>query len=314
MSIRTFSRANRVPFCVGHESATPPEVKAIRASDSSPDQPGWSVRVVPNLGPAVDSAFPGILLEERSIGEYMVSDGFGFHYVVVNSTDHVAHMADVSRDSIRDVVQMWRDMTHFVGADRSVKYVSIFENYGPLAGMSIPHSHSQIIGTGFIPPRILKELRGTSRFFEENSTCFYCREIEDESKVNKRIVQRTPHFVAWSTFAAKTPYQMVISPIEHQSYFANISTNPSLNYLAEFADLLQDVLKRIKVTLNDPDYNLYIHTAPANQPEIPHFHWHCHIEPVTNAILAGFEKGFHVFINPRSPESAARDLQSACIA
>jgi UDPglucose--hexose-1-phosphate uridylyltransferase len=318
---RDWSHANQklvsgeeCPFCVGHEGKTPPEVKAIRPANTKPDQPGWIVRAVPNLGPAVDATFPGILLEERAVGQYMVSDGFGFHYVIVNTTDHKAHMADVSRENMHDVVQMWRDMTHFVGADRSVKYVSIFENFGPLAGMSIPHPHSQIVGTGFIPPRILRELRGTSRFYEENRECFYCREIEDEIKIGKRIIAKTDHFVAWSQFASKSPYQTVISPIGHQSYFANISTNPSANHLAEFADLLQDIQRRIMVTLNDPDYNLYIHTAPANQPEMPHYHWHCHVEPVTNAILAGFEKGFQVFLNPRSPESSAEDLRNAIAA
>lgn len=302
------------PFCTGHEDKTPPEVKAYRTADSRPDQPGWTVRVVPNLGPAVDASFPGYMLEERPIGQFMVSAGFGMHYVIINNNDHKAHMADISRVSYRETVQMWRDMTHLVAADNNVKYVSIFENFGPQAGMSIPHCHSQIVGTGFIPPRILNELRGTRRFFEENKECFNCCEIHSEIKTDLRIVQRSVNFIAWCSFLSKTPYQVIISPIEHRSYFANISTNPSLDHLTEFANLLQDVLKRIKVTLNDPDYNLYIHTAPSNQPEMPHYHWHCHVEPVTTAIQAGFEKGFGVYLNPRSPESAAVDLRNAVIA
>ncbi|MEK7542719.1 MAG: galactose-1-phosphate uridylyltransferase, partial [Patescibacteria group bacterium] len=73
--------------------------------------------------------------------------------------------------------------------------------------------------------------------------------------------------------------------------------------------LLQKVLKRIELALNDPDYALYLHTAPCNQPELSYYHWHLQIEPVTEAVVAGFEKGSGTFINPRTPEAAAEDLR-----
>jgi UDPglucose--hexose-1-phosphate uridylyltransferase len=40
------------PFCPGFESKTPPEVLAYR-SNGSPNQPGWTVRVVPNKFPVL---------------------------------------------------------------------------------------------------------------------------------------------------------------------------------------------------------------------------------------------------------------------
>ena len=302
------------PFCSGCENLTPPEVKAYRANpETRPDYPGWSVRVVPNIGPAVDQSFPGVMLEERQVGQFLVTEGFGYHYVVIETVEHVSHMADSDQRNMHDVVSMWRDMTNTTTGDRSVRYVAIFQNYGPLAGASQPHRHSQIVGLPVIPPRIRNELRGAERFFAENKECFYCRDIRDELTMGTRIVQESKNFLAWCPFTSKTPYQVVITPREHQSYFANISTHKSADRLTEFACLLKDVLKRIKVTLNDPDHNLYIHTSPANQPEMDHYHWHCQIEPVTTAIMAGFEKGFGVFLNPRSPESAAADLRAAII-
>jgi hypothetical protein len=39
------------PFCESNEGATPGEVFAIRNRASSPNGPGWSVRVVPNSRP-----------------------------------------------------------------------------------------------------------------------------------------------------------------------------------------------------------------------------------------------------------------------
>src|SRR5919109_5370860 len=42
------------PFLEGHENQTPPEVYAVRPNGGAPNGPGWIVRVVPNLYPALD--------------------------------------------------------------------------------------------------------------------------------------------------------------------------------------------------------------------------------------------------------------------
>src|SRR4051812_34901703 len=41
------------PFCEGRESQSPPEVFAYRRPDTHADEPGWTLRVVPNKFPAV---------------------------------------------------------------------------------------------------------------------------------------------------------------------------------------------------------------------------------------------------------------------
>ncbi len=49
------------PFAAGHEDRTPPELFAdARRRRAAPDTPGWRVRVVPNLYPALraDAAAP----------------------------------------------------------------------------------------------------------------------------------------------------------------------------------------------------------------------------------------------------------------
>ena len=42
------------PFAEGHEDRTPPELYAVRPGGGPPDSPGWTVRVVPNLYPALE--------------------------------------------------------------------------------------------------------------------------------------------------------------------------------------------------------------------------------------------------------------------
>src|SRR5881227_3604371 len=41
------------PFAEGNEDKTPPEVWALRPGGGAPDTPGWTVRAVPNLYPAL---------------------------------------------------------------------------------------------------------------------------------------------------------------------------------------------------------------------------------------------------------------------
>ena len=44
------------PFLEGHEERTPPELYARRGGGGAPDSPGWQVRVVTNLYPALAPA------------------------------------------------------------------------------------------------------------------------------------------------------------------------------------------------------------------------------------------------------------------
>ena len=66
------------PFCEGNEAETPPETLALGRDGGEPDTPGWQVRVVPNLYPA---------LERQE--------------VVVHTPRHVTTLADLSRGGAR---------------------------------------------------------------------------------------------------------------------------------------------------------------------------------------------------------------------
>src|ERR1700742_2501268 len=46
------------PFAEGHEDQTPPEVYAVRPAGGAANTPGWTVRVVPNLYPALSPTSP----------------------------------------------------------------------------------------------------------------------------------------------------------------------------------------------------------------------------------------------------------------
>ena len=74
--------------------------------------------------------------------------------------------------------------------------------------------------------------------------------------------------------------------------------------LVDLATILQDVLSRLNVGLNNPAYNYIIHTSPLGDLESGSFHWHIEIMPKLLRV-AGFEWGSGFYINPVFPEDAA---------
>ena len=74
------------------------------------------------------------------------------------------------------------------------------------------------------------------------------------------------------------------------------------------ARILKDTLLKIKKALNDPPYNYIIHTAPLKKAYGASTHWHLEIIPKLTKV-AGFEWGSGFYINPTSPEEAAKYLK-----
>ena len=307
----TFVDGTECPFCEGHENNTPPEIIAYRRAGTSSNSPDWWVRTIPNLGPAADKELLEVALTEDRMGICGVTNGFGYHYVIVESPQHDVGIQTMSPYQVCEVVNMWRAVSMILGAKPCIAHVFIFKNWGPTAGASQPHSHSQVVALPFLPTNILTGLRGAEKYYKDHRKCSSCVDIEWELAMGKRIVADTRRFVAWCPYVSMSPYQIRISPKEHQSSFPQIGTHGESSALVEFAGLLQEVLIRTGIVLKDPDWNLYFNTAPSNNPDSLYCHWYCQVEPVTTAIQAGFEKGSGIIMLPRSPESAARDLRSA---
>src|SRR4051794_32712 len=95
------------PFAEGHESQTPPEVYAVRPNGGAPDTPGWTVRVVPNLYPALDpGAGEPAPFAKRDL--FTATPARGSHEVVINAPDPVASLCELEVDQVRAAVDVWR--------------------------------------------------------------------------------------------------------------------------------------------------------------------------------------------------------------
>ena len=74
--------------------------------------------------------------------------------------------------------------------------------------------------------------------------------------------------------------------------------------------IFSDVLKRIDKVLNFPPYNFILHAAPIKDGASQFYHWHFELIPKLTKV-AGFEWGSGFYINPTTPEEAAKFLREA---
>ncbi|MBI4604377.1 MAG: galactose-1-phosphate uridylyltransferase [Planctomycetes bacterium] len=300
------------PFCPGHEEKTPPEIAAIRDPGGRTNGPGWRVRVVPNKFPALRVEGEP---EREAEGLYDRMNGIGAHEVVIESPDHRSRMCDREVDDIALTLRMYRDRLTDLMRDQRLKYILIFKNSGSAAGASLSHPHSQIIATTVTPRTVALELNSCREHHHIKERCLICDIIKQELGSRERLVTIDDRYVAFCPYAARFPFELFIAPRFHQHDYSKASDHD----LRGLAAVLRDVLGRYREALDDPPYNFILHTSPnANvRPRRAHywdtiefdFHWHMELFPRLTRV-AGFEWGTGFYINPTSPEDAARYLRS----
>src|ERR671915_670053 len=120
------------PFLEGHEDRTPPEVYALRPDGGAPDIPGWSVRVVPNLYPALS---PGTARERpdplaAGRGEpdlFATRPASGAHELIVNAPEPVSSLLDLAPGQVETAMSVWRERMREHSA---AAYVHVIVNEG----------------------------------------------------------------------------------------------------------------------------------------------------------------------------------------
>ena len=190
-----------------------------------------------------------------------------------------------------------------------MRYILIFHNSGRDAGASLYHPHSQIISMPILPPDVSRSINGSHNFYKEHKERVYDVLMKWEKEHGNRIIYENDLFLAFCPFVSKTPYEVRIFSRDSHAHFEKMPDEFD-KYLE---DVLLAVLKKIKKSLGDPPYNLFIHTAPAETDlESVHefYSWHIEILPKVK-ITAGFEIGTGVDINMVDPDQAAELLRNA---
>lgn len=315
------SHVDTCPFCRGNESRTPPEIMAI------PDSKNWEMRIVENLFP--------ILADKDSqsnftFGLQKAIDGYGRHEVVIDHNNHGIAIHEMSIQHLQQLFLMYQQrIKELYQSDHRLKCVLLFKNYGPAAGGSIPHTHSQIIAMPVVPQNIDAEVSFSYEYFKKQHHCIFCTlidealsyeatvydkqsgEVRRKINVGQYIIERGKHFIAIKPFASRYEWEVHILPIEHQADFLDASNEQ----LEDFAKVLKDTMTRLDKVVAGVQYNFFLHSIPHTEEHnnrLQSFHWHLEICPRTS-IPTGFELGSGLFVNTIAPEDAAKALRDLTI-
>jgi UDPglucose--hexose-1-phosphate uridylyltransferase len=283
------------PFAPGHEDRTPPEVYALRPNGGGPDSPGWIVRVVPNLYPALepDAATPE---PHANPDLYTAQPAAGHHEVIINAPDSVSSLTDLAPEQVQTAMEAWRERMR-AHAECACRHLIVNERRE--AGASLPHTHAQLYALRFVPAAIAREREHFAAYATRTMGGDLLGDlVQEEVRQRSRVVAIDDEAVAVAPYASRVPFQLMIAPRRSRARFED---DGPLG-----AHLLHDVLSRLRRRLGAaPPLNLWVRTAPAGAD---HFCWRIDIMPRLTH-LAGLELGAGVNLCIVAPEQAAAELR-----
>ncbi|MFG0335028.1 MAG: galactose-1-phosphate uridylyltransferase [Maioricimonas sp. JB049] len=289
------------PFCPGNESMTPPEIAASRPDGR--DDSEWLVRVIPNK-------FPALRIEEDDRREqhgplFRHMGGCGAHEVIIESPDHSLLLCQQPVEQIERVLRMAQCRVNDLMQDHRFQSIIVFKNHGEGAGTSLRHPHWQIIATPIVPRMLRQRYEQATEYFDRTGNSLHGELVNEELAADERILLTNAHYVAFMPYASHLPFETWIVPLRQLATFGQV---PAGEFPA-LAGILREVLLKLYVALNNPDFNLTIDAAPRGDEDKEYFQWHIRVLPRLST-PAGFEMGSGMSINTVLPEEATRFLRN----
>ncbi len=272
-------------FCPGNEHMTPPEIDRVEENGK------WIIRCFPNKFPATTTEFGEI--EESFLTK---QPAYGKHEVIAETPNHNEHLNELSVEHIVKVLDMYSSRISEIRKDKRIRYVMIFKNQGSVAGASLDHSHTQVIGFPMVPKLVREEAEAAERYKKEKDNCIFCDIWRNEAK-SERLILEDNYTVSFTPFASRFPFEVWIMPKRHVNSLGELSDKEKYS----FAKMLKRILRKLHSSLNKPPYNFWFHQSPDDGD----LHLHLELAPRL-AKFAGMEFGSETVINVVPPELAAQ--------
>ena len=298
------------PFCEGNEKLTPPEIFALRPKVSFANEKGWSTRVVPNTYKAVQIEAP----HKHHYGHFEHWEGFGAHEILIDTPEHHTSMTEWSTQNAIDWLITLRSRVSDLRGDNRIYSLAIFKNEGIQAGATQPHCHTQIIGLPIIAKEKKEQYERVYEHYKHNNDSLIAFLVKEELEAEvSRVITSSEHFTAFCPYASSHPFEIMISS---QKALGEINTL-SDESIEELAPLLLNVVKRLNKQLNCLDFNLMVSTPPLHESSLGHdllaslheaSRFYIRIVPRIYH-YGGFEQDTGIFVNPVTPELAAKLLR-----
>lgn len=261
--------------------------------------------VIPNKYPAFIESAHNISPRPHGVEDdfYTMRPALGGHdVIVIKSHEHGPTKFDIA--VWRDLFSTFKKRYSYYNDINPNIYVMPIYNHKPEAAASIWHPHAQIFASTIVPNMVHREIEHTQRYFEHNGHSAFADMIAHEKKKKTRVIAENHHFIAFTFYAARFPFEIWIVPKFQQASFANITTGA----MQSLAKICRAVFGKLDKVLEDPPLNFFIHSAPTMEKNVPYYRWHMEIGPRL-ANYGGFELGAGMVIDVVSPEKAAMYLR-----
>lgn len=301
------------PFCKGHEHETPSQLEVWdkegrQIIDAEPDG-DWSTRVVPNKFPAFPSDAPinpfdtNVLSDlHEEFGPYDQNRSSGAQELIIPTPRHVSSFGDLNKSEAVIGLAAARVRFGEMKKKPGIRHAMLFMNCRSAAGASLSHAHLQLIGSPVLSQEMKDRLRRNQQHLAKHNQTLMQSVITWEKSKKVRVIAETENFCVVCPFASRVAFQIWLIPKNSHQDFASID-RPMRDDLAL---LIRKVLRRLDKLLDKPPYNLMLHTTPFGHSD--HNHWYFEIMPRLTC-PAGLEWGTGIWINPVSPEDAAKRLR-----
>ncbi len=290
------------PFCAGNEDETPPPLALLDAGGDPLDDlssAAWTARVFPNRYPTFASEKRGGI---PPCGPYLRSSGSGAQELVIPTPRHVSSLGELTvGELVAGMIAAQMRITRMMQSADLV-HAMLFCNCRFEAGASIEHVHFQLIGSPLASSWLQNRVKRLREHRQQQGQSMLHAIVDFETADRKRIVATNDQWVMLCPLASRMPFQVWIVPLRPARSFSGCSREQ----LELLARLTVRYVRRLEELLGQPGYNWVLHQSPfADETDGD---WFVEIVPRL-AKSAGYELGTDVWVNPVSPETAARRLK-----
>lgn len=294
-------------FCPGNEHLTPKAICEHRDASGA-----WMVRAFHDRAPVFRIEGSA---NRRGEGMYDLMNSLGAHEIVVETPQHGVSLAHLPAQHVSKVLEVCRDRILDLKQDERFRYVSLFKDQSWAAPSLHGHAHAQVLATPVLPVLVESEFRWSHFHFQKKDRCIFCDILRQEISDPKRVVDQDEDFIALCPFASRSPYEMWVMPVRHESSFEkDLKAAERLRAFSAFYKLALQRIEKISESLH-----VVVHTEPnlkaRGWPQgwwetvTEDFHWHVEINPDVEGQRRYLGSGGFYF-NPIPAEEAALVLRA----
>lgn len=243
---------------------------------------------------------------------YRRAKAAGIAKVVCYDPRHNITLSQMKLEKVVKVFESFRNETHELTENPTIKSVLIFENKGEAVGVSNAHPHCQIYATDFHLKLVEQQIKVAIDYQVKHNRNIFEGIIENEKRDKIRVLSENDHAIAFIPFFARYAYEVMIFPKGNHQHLTSLSSDE----LTGLASVFHQVVRRMDMNFNmDFPYVMSVMQAPVDEGNYRDFRMHLWLQPPYRQpglikYLAGPEIGAGNFMADTMPEDKAAELLS----